>query len=301
MSTRQHDLVVVGAGITGLAAAHEACLAGLSVAVVEATMFGGLVVNVNELDGEPGGSGAELSMRMARDAMRGGAVHLSANVESVTGGADGFEVATDVEPLRARAVLAASGARLRRLGVPGETELRDLGVSSCADCDGPLYRGKTVVVVGGGDSAIQEALVLAGYCGQVVVVHRGERFSARARLVEALGRCTNVAVRWRSTVAEIVGTDGVTGVRVAGPDGVVADLPCEGVFAYVGLEPVAQWAPPDAPRDAAGALVTDAAFETAVPGLFAAGAVRSGYRGMLADAIAEGQGAARSVIARLAP
>lgn len=297
----RHDLIIAGAGVTGLAAALEARAAGLSVALLESTVFGGLVVNVNELHGEPGGSGFELAARMARDAVRAGAVHVSASVTGVEPGEGGLlSVASDDAPRLARAVLAATGARLRRLGVPGEAELVDRGVSGCADCDGPLYAGRTVVVVGGGDAAMQEARVLAGHCAEVVVALRGERPRARAELADALAACANVRLRPHTTVEAILGTDAVSGVRLRGPDGEPAELACAAVFAYVGLEPASGWLPPAVERDASGAVRTDASFATAVPGVYAAGAVRAGYSGQIADAIAEGRAAARAIAARLA-
>jgi thioredoxin reductase (NADPH) len=297
----RHDLIIAGAGVTGLAAALQARADGLSVALLESTIFGGLVVNVNELDGEPGGSGAELAARMARDAARAGVVHVSAAVAGVEPAEGGLlRVASDDAPRLARAVLAATGARLRRLGVPGEAELADRGVSGCADCDGPLYAGRTVVVVGGGDAAMQEARVLAEHCAEVVVLLRGERPRARGELVDALAACANVRLRPRTTVEAILGADEVTGVRLRGPDGASAELACAAVFAYVGLEPASGWLPKAVERDALGAARTDASFATAVPGLYAAGAVRAGYRGRLADAIAEGRAAARAIAARLA-
>ncbi len=297
----RHDLIIAGAGVTGLAAALEARAAGLSVALLESTIFGGLVVNVNELDGEPGGSGAELAARMARDAVRAGAVHVPATATAVEPAADGLlRVASDDAPLLVRAVLAATGARLRRLGVPGEAELVDRGVSGCADCDGPLYSGRTVVVVGGGDSAMQEARVLAEHCAEVVVVLRGERPRARVDLAEAVAACANVRLLPHTAVEAILGVEEVTGVRLRGPDGTSAERSCAAVFAYVGLEPASGWLPPGVGRDASGAVLTDASFATAVPGVYAAGAVRAGHAGRLADALAEGRAAVRAIAARLA-
>lgn len=293
--TTSHDLVVIGAGVAGLSAAREALNAGLSVAWLEARMFGGLILNVNELDGAVAGSGAEYAANlMAEVADLGGE-----NLEAVASGieADGAEliVTSDAGRHRARAVIVASGAALRKLGVPGETELEHKGVSHCADCDGPMFQGQDVAVVGGGDSALQSALVLAKFCRRVHLIVRGRVFRAQPHLAEAVGEAANIQVRRGATVSEVLGTEGVEGVRV---DGEL--IPCTGFFAFVGLEPATSFLPAGIERDSRGAVRTSAQFETAMPGVFAAGAVRSGCGGMVEDAIAEGEGAARAVAARLA-
>jgi thioredoxin reductase (NADPH) len=194
----------------------------------------------------------------------------------------------------------ASGARLRKLGVPGEAEFEGRGVSQCADCDGPLYRDEEVVVVGGGDCALQEALVLAKFCRRVHVVHRGTRFRAAGRYADAVNAHPRITVLWNATVEAILGGKVVEKARVrrAG-DGSVTELPCAGVFAYVGLEPSAAFAPEAIGRDERGFLVTNDGCETALPGVWAVGAVRSGYSGLLRDAVDEARRAAEAARRRL--
>ena len=292
--TTSHDVVVIGAGAAGLSAVREAVAAGLNAAWLEAGMFGGLILNVNELDGAVAGNGAELSATWMAEAVEAGAENLEAVATTIERDGDTWVVTSDAGRHPARAVIVASGAALKKLGVPGEAELEHKGVSHCADCDGPMFHGQAVVVVGGGDSALQSALVLSKYCARVHLVHRGEAFRAQPHFVDAVTAAGNIEVHRTSRVTELVGTDGVEGARVNG-----SVIPCTGFFAFVGLEPVSAFLPPGIERDGRGAVVTSADYETALPGVFAAGAVRSGCGGMLEDAIAEGIGAARAVAARL--
>lgn len=303
MSTT-HDLIVIGTGIAGLAAARQALQNGLSTATIESQFFGGLVININELDSGFEGSGSELAANMMMEIADLGAENITAVAAGIERDGDALVVKSDQGSHRGRAVIIASGARLKRLGVPGEAELTDMGVSQCADCDGPMYKNKDVVVVGGGDSAVQEAIVLAGYTRHVHVVHRGPRFSARQHLADRLAGHANVTLHWKSRVEAVLGAQGVEGVRVRtqddqGNDAASRDIPCAGFFAYVGLEPVCDFVPPAVMRDTGGFLLTDAGLQTAIPRVLAAGAVRSGYGGLLTHAVAEGVAAVNSVGALL--
>lgn len=291
--SQRFDVVVVGCGVAGLSAAAACRRSGLATATLEAFLPGGLVLNVNHLDGEMQGSGMDLATQLATEAGALGAEHIPDAVTSLQVNDGGFVVATESRELAARVVIVASGARLKRLGIPGEIELDGCGVSQCADCDGPLFQGQDVVVVGGGDSALQEALALANYARNVHLLHRRGQFRARTSFVEAVANEPRITIHASSVAEAVLGNGTVEGIRAKElGTGKTHTIPCTGFFAYVGLEPVCEFVPEAAARDPGGHLLTDAEMRTTLPGLYAAGAVRSGNGGLLVDAAADGSAAA---------
>jgi thioredoxin reductase (NADPH) len=286
----QYDVIVIGEGVAGLTAANALAQAGMKCATLEAQLFGGLIINVNELDPAPEArevGGAEFASELMQSNQDLGVASIAEPVTGIEASGGGKRVMTSSGSYGARHVVIASGARLRKLGVPGETEYEGRGVSQCADCDGPMYQNETVVVVGGGDSALQEAIVLSRYCGKVHLVHRGSQFRARPHFIEQVKSNGKITAMWNARLEEIAGSKMVERARIKHADGRSDEIPCAGVFAYVGLEPNTGFLSPEYARDAAGFVTTDDKLETSIAGVWAAGAVRSGCGGLISDAMNE--------------
>jgi thioredoxin reductase (NADPH) len=297
MSTPLFDVIVIGEGIAGLAAAGALARRGLKTATLEARLFGGLVININELEPAPEGavSGAEFAAELVQANAELGIASIQEEVTSLTFDGEVKRALTAGASYSARHVIIASGAQLRKLGVPGEAEFEGRGVSQCADCDGPMYQNEEVVVVGGGDSALQEALVLAKYCSKVHLVHRESSFRAQQHFVDQVQANPKIATIWNAVIEHIAGSRMVEKVCVKLGDGRVQDIPCAGVFALVGLTPNSAFLPPQIARNETGFVVTDDKLQTTQPGVWAIGAVRAGYGGLLRDAVEEGRRAAEMI------
>jgi thioredoxin reductase (NADPH) len=296
------DIAVVGGGIAGLTAAHHAALAGVSVVhFVEHGLPGGLVINVGALDGWPAAAplgGAELAVGLMGQNEELGVTLIPSRIDRLEGGTTKTLHGPD-GVWRARQVILATGAALKTLDVPGAERLAGRGVSQCAWCDGGLYRDADVVVAGGGDSALSEALHLGAFARNVTIVTRGEQFRARNHYVSRIASDERYHLRWASEIVEVSGSDGVESVRVRDREaGTEEEISCKGLFVFVGLTPNAGLVGPELARDAGGFLVTDARFETAAPGVFAVGAARSGYGGRLTQAVGEATTAAEIAAAR---
>lgn len=298
------DIAVIGGGIAALTAAEHAALAGASVRIFTDTdLYGGLVANVGELDGYPAPgrlSGLELASSLLERGQEVGVSVEMAAVDAIAAAGDGFELTAETGRFRARQVIAATGAHLKRLDVPGAERLSGKGVSQCAWCDGGLYKGASVVVVGGGDAALSEAIHLAKFARSIKVVTRGDRFRARQGYVNHVASDERFDLRWSSEVVEVLGADGVEGVRVRSSEsGETEDFACDGVFVFVGLVANAKCLSGLADLDAKGFVVTDALLETRTKGLWAIGALRSGAAGRLVTAAGEGAAAADRAVRRL--
>ena len=294
---REFDLVVIGAGVGGLTAAMYASRHGLKVAVVERMGVGGQIAAAEAIENFPGFpqkiSGAELGPLLHEQAEAAGAEFMLDTVESLTLDGDWRVVQCASETLRAKAVIVAAGSSLRTLGVPGEKQLLGKGVSHCASCDGHFFAGQEVCVVGGGDSALDEAVVLTEHAARVVVIHRGTRLDAQKMLADRATANGAIEIILDTAVEEILGADAVTGVRLRDLKvGTTRDRPCNGVFIYVGLEPNTTFLRGVVPLDGAGHIETDIMLATSVPGIFAAGDIRAHSVAQLAAAAGDGTTAA---------
>lgn len=298
------DLIVIGQGVAGMTAAREAAQGGMRVAMFEGSLFGGLITNINALDPAPDPAatmGADFAAMLLESSIGAGAKNMPHHVTAIERTAQGLRVRTDEGEYEAGHVVIATGARFRPLDIPGEEAFTGHGVSNCADCDGPLHRKNEVVVAGGGDSALQEALVLAEHCARVHIVHHGSTLAGRADLVARVAAQANVATIADAEIERIDGGKIVERVIIRRRgDNSRIELPCKGVFAYIGLVPNTEFLSGEFERDARGHLLVDATLETPIPGVFAAGAVRAGFSGTLDDAIRDGTAVARSVATRAA-
>ncbi len=303
--TGRFDIAVIGGGVAGLTAVRHAGLSGLSVAHIMGTEpIGGLVCNIGELQGYPAGLEAVSGIDLAVGLMSANAVdnvtEVLSDAVALTREVDGFRVSHSGGELIAEQVIAATGARLRMLDIPGAQGLMGRGVSQCAWCDGPLFKDKRVVVVGGGDAAFEEALHLADCAAQVTLLVRGGRPTARQSYIDRVSQNVSIGVRLYRDVIEVIGSGAVSAVRVVDrAEDTAEELACSGLFVFIGLQPNSQLFSKLAVLDPGGSVATDAKMETRTPGLFAIGAVRYGYGGRLVHAVGEAAVAATAAAQRV--
>ena len=292
------EVAVIGGGLAGLSAARHAARLGRLVTLFEGSaLFGGLVATVGEVEGLPVPgrfSGQDLAMHLLEDARKAAVQIVGTGVARIELAERLTLIDQENRTYHPEAIIVASGASPRRLGVRGEEEFIGRGVSRCATCDGGFFRGQDVVVVGGGDGAVQEALVLAKTSRRVFMVCRSP-LKAKRDYIEKLAARENVSFVWDSEVSSILGDDGVSGVRLRNvKDGTSSDLECAGLFPFIGATPNSAFAPASL-LTATGHIRTGAGLATSDSRVFAAGAVRADYGGNLVQAMAEGVGAAEAV------
>lgn len=302
-----YDLVVVGGGPAGITAAIYAAREGISTLVVERSSLGGQAAITERLDNYPGFpegvTGEEFRGRLVAHAARFGVEMLSA--QEVTGiSADGpYRALTlaDGTALSANAVLLAPGSTYRRLDVPGEGDYLGAGIHFCATCDGPFYRGREVVVIGGGNSAGEESLFLTRFASHVTILVRGEGLSASAVVREKVAECGTITVRTHTVVEAFEGAHShLTAVRVRDTaSGATETLHPAGVFVFVGLRPNTPFLAGIVNLDGRGFILTDAGLQTSMAGVFAAGDARVGSTKQVASAAGEGAAAALAIRAYL--
>lgn len=292
-----YDLIIVGGGAAGLGAAQYGARANLKTLVLEEMAHGGQALLIDRLENYPGlpepVDGYSWAETMRAQAEGFGAQIRSASVSSIRKVGGSFAVTTDEGVINAKAVVLATGAKHRHLGVKGEEEFGGRGVSYCATCDGPFFKGKRMVVVGGGDSACDEAMFLSKLADKVVMVHRKERFRAQKALAERVLSNPKIEVRWNSVVDEIMGTKAVEKVRLRNVvTGDTSEEATAAVFVFVGSIPQTAALPESVARDDAGSVITNERMETNLPGLFAVGDVRATPFRQVVTAVADGAVAA---------
>jgi len=299
MSSGEHDLVVVGGGVAGLTAGLTAARAGRKTRVLTGAALGGNLVSIERIDGYPGFPdgvpGYDLGPIIQEQAVAAGAEFAAGEATALHADEGRWRVTTGDGDLSARALVIATGTTLKTLGIPGEEELHGKGVSHCASCDAPLLRNRIVAVVGGGDSALQEALTLAQHASRVIILHRGTAFSAQAAYIQGVTNNPKIEVRFGTIVEEAIGNGGLKSVRTRTvSDGKTGELEVAGLFVYVGLAPVTTLLDGLLVLDGSGRIPVDGEMRSNVPGLFAAGTVRSGSAGRAASAAGDGAAAALS-------
>jgi thioredoxin reductase (NADPH) len=297
MST-EVEVVVIGGGLAGLSAALTSARLGRRTALVTGGLVGGQLVSIEKIEGVPGFPdgvpGYDLCPMTQEQAAAAGVEFVNAAADSLAADGERWR-ATSVEgEVVARAVVIATGSAIAKLGVPGEERLVGKGVSTCASCDAPLLRNRTTVVVGGGDSGMQEALTLADHVGKVVLLERGAALTGQASYRERVSAQSKIEIRFGTVVEEILGDDAVRALRVKN-GGAESELPTDAVFAFPGLAPNVGLVRGLVALDAAGRIAVDAELRTTARGVCAAGNVREGSSHRAAGAMGDGAAAATTL------
>ncbi|MBE5968961.1 MAG: thioredoxin-disulfide reductase [Lachnospiraceae bacterium] len=295
----KYDLAILGSGPAGLSAAIYARRGELNTIIIEKSFAsGGQIINTYEVDNYPGLpeiTGFELATKMKEHSDKFGAKYLNADVTEVKKNGDEIIIVTSEGEISARAVIIASGASHRSLGIPGEENLTGSGVSYCATCDGAFFRGKDVLVAGGGNVAVEDAIFLARGCNKVYVVHRRDELRAEKVLQTKLFELPNVEMVWNANLTNINGDGNVESVDVKFKDGSEKNIKVDGVFIAVGIAPnKIKVDGLNTTED--GYIVADESGITNIPGIFVAGDVRDKSLRQVVTAVSDGANAATSAL-----
>ncbi|RSI29159.1 Thioredoxin reductase [Streptococcus sanguinis] len=288
-----YDTIIIGAGPAGMTAALYAARSNLKVALLERGIPGGQMNNTADIENYPGYaniSGPELAEKMFEPLENLGVEHLFGLVEKIEDRGDFKEIITEDERFEAKTVIIASGANHRHLGVPGEEDYNSRGVSYCAVCDGAFFRDEDLLVVGGGDSAVEEAIFLTRFAKSVTIVHRRDELRAQKVLQDRAFANEKIRFVWDSVVESIHGDERkVTGVTFKNvKTGETSQAEFGGIFIYVGLDPVSEFAADLGITDEAGWILTDHQMKTSVAGIYAVGDVRQKDLRQITTAVGDG-------------
>ncbi|NMH68961.1 thioredoxin-disulfide reductase [Bacillus sp. RO3] len=294
-----YDVIIVGAGPAGMTAAVYTSRASLSTLMLERGVPGGQMANTEEVENYPGFDhilGPDLSNKMFDHAKKFGAEYAYGDIKEIVDGEEYKIVKTGSKEFKARAVIITTGAEYKKIGVPGEKELGGRGVSYCAVCDGAFFKGKDLVVVGGGDSAVEEGVYLTRFANKVTIVHRRDELRAQKILQQRAFDNDKVDFIWNHTVKEINDKDGKVGsvTLVSTENGEETDFQTDGVFIYIGMLPLTKPFANLGIINSEGYIETNEQMETKVPGIFAAGDVREKQLRQIVTATGDGSIAAQT-------
>ncbi len=292
MSQKTFDTIIIGGGPAGYTAALYCTRAGLSTLVLEKFSAGGQMTQTSTIDNYPGFEegidGFSLGFKMQQGAERFGAQTIQTEVLSVDLNANPKKIVTDSGELFAKTVIIATGADHKHLGIEKEDSLIGRGVGYCAACDGMLFRGKTVAVVGGGNSAAADALLLSKICEKVCVIVRRDTMRATKIYHEPLMRAENVEFKWNSQVRELLHGMKLSGIKIETKDGETEEISLDGLFISIGRQPATDIFKGQIDLDGSGYIVADESTRTNIPGVFAVGDVRTKVLRQIITAAADG-------------
>lgn len=293
MENNCFDVIIIGGGPAGYTAALYAARANLTAMVIEKFAPGGQMATTEIVENYPGFvegiNGFELGMQMKKGAERFGVKTKLAEVKSVELDKNPKLIHTSKDTFQAKTIILALGAYPRELGLPNERNLRGRGVSYCATCDGMFYKDKTVVIVGGGNTAVADAIFLAKICKKVYLVHRRDELRASKTYMESLEKTENIEFIWSSEVVEILADEFVTGVKVKSRnDDSVRMVACDGIFVAIGNVPNTELIRGQVELDEAGYVPADETTRTNIPGVFAVGDMRNKPLRQIVTAVADG-------------
>lgn len=293
-----YDVIVAGAGPAGMTSAVYTSRANMETLMIERGIPGGQVANTEDIENYPGFDhilGPDLSMKMFEHAQKFGAEYTTGHIKEVRDGYPYKTVVVGEKAYKTKSVIVGTGAQPRKLGIPGENEFSGKGVSYCAVCDGAFFKDKEVVVIGGGDSAVEEGVFLTRFASKVTIVHRRDEFRAQKILQKRAFENDKIDMIWNHTVPKIHGETKVTGVTLRHTQtGKEKEFSCDGTFIYIGMDPLSQCVQGLGIVNEAGYIETDEQMNTSVKGIFAAGDIREKTLRQVVTATGDGSIAAQT-------